>query len=215
MLSLGIYPWAARSNLPVASGWPDSSLLGLGWTEILLLHRCSSSSHTAGAAGWRTCLAHCRHSGRRDDTADSHLLFSEPHDPGATGLVVGQCSLHSPVRPASPCSRQLEGSAGENTISIIGTVQLYQPSWQRGNIFCLNPHRGQIVSSCSSFSRILWKQVKGHILQSSLAGTLWWGTLWTGQQQSQIQAVRVSVTFIHPYHQTHCVCTDDLGKFSC
>lgn len=69
-----------------------------------------------------------------------------------------------PCAAASPRSRQLESSAGENTISIIGTVRLYQPSWQPGSIFCLNPHRGQIVSSCS-LPRISWERAEGHILQ--------------------------------------------------
>lgn len=109
------------------------------------------------------------------------LLLPEPPAPGATALAMWQHSLCSPVRPASPWGRQLESSAVENTISIIGTVQLYQPSWQRGNIFCLNPHRGQIVSSCSSLPRIPWEQAKGHILQSSLAETQQRWTLCAGQ----------------------------------
>lgn len=168
-------------------------------------------------------LPRCRGSGaenvpcpsllQREERGDSRLLLlPEPPAPAATALATGQRSLRSPVRLASPCSRQLESSAGENTISIIGTVQLYQPSWQRGNIFCLNPHRGQIVSSCSSLPSIPWERAKGHILQSSLTETRRRGTPRAGQQWCTGPSSR-GVPPGHPHYHPHCMHVDDLGEF--
>lgn len=96
---------------------------------------------------------------------------------------------------------QLESSAGENTISIIGTVQLYQPSWQPGSIFCLNPHRGQIVSSCS-LPRISWERAEHRILQMLPHGASTAGNTAQG---------RVA---LHRVPLTHCTFMGYLGEFS-
>jgi len=117
----------------------------------------------------------------------------------------------SSIQLPSPCRRQLESSSGENTISIIGTVRLYQPSWQQGNIFCFNPHRGQIVSSCSSLPRIPWEPAKGYILQSFFAGT-------QGKEHHEWWCTEPSCSVLlptYPPHHTHRVLTSDLGKLFC
>lgn len=90
----------------------------------------------AGAGGWRMPLGPRHHGGRAATAGPCRL----PHHP-ARGSAPP--SLH-------PFGRQLERPALENTISIIGAEQLHQPSWQPGNIFCLNLLRGHIVSSRSS-----------------------------------------------------------------
>ena len=119
----------------------------------------------------------------------------------------------SSIQLPSPCRRQLESSSGENTISIIGTARLYQPSWQQGNIFCFNPHRGQIVSSCSSLPRIPWEPAKGYILQSFFAGTQGKERHAWASGDAQNQAVRFSFPLTHL--TTHRVLTSDLGKLFC
>lgn len=108
-------------------------LLGLGWAEIPLLHHHRSSP----PQGWRTCLSHHHRDGRAAVPGPATRSTARPRGSAPP-------SLH-------PCGRQLERSALENTISIIGAEQLHQPSWQPGNIFCLNLLRGHIVSSRSSF----------------------------------------------------------------
>lgn len=139
------------------------SALGLRGTETLTLH-CLPCCWGSGAEKMP-----CPFLPQQDERAHSKfLLLPKPSAPRCPALAMEHSSLRSPVQPALPCSRQLESSAGENTISIIGTVRLYPPSWQRGNMFCLTAHRGQIVSSCSSLPRIPWEPVKGHILPSSL-----------------------------------------------
>lgn len=137
-----------------------SSGHGMGWNPCL--HCCSSSCHAAGAVGWRTSLACCHSSGRGQGSPCCSL------SPVGCSSGMGRAST-APLWAASPRSRQLESSAGENTISIIGTVQLYQPSWQPGSIFCLNPHRGQIVSSCSLFQESPGSEQRDTSYRCSLA----------------------------------------------